>query len=130
MFVLLPLQIVPPPLTVAVGLGMTVSVSTAEVLVLKLPSPLYTAVIEWVAAESVEVVNVALPELSVPLPSEVAPSRNVTVPLGVPVPGATTATIPVKVTDCAKQAGLSEAASVIVVSALLTFCVSAAEVLL
>ena len=109
---------VPPPLTVAVGMGLTFCVTTAEVFVLKLASPLYTAVSECDAAESVEVVKVAWPELRVLVASEVAPSLNVTVPVGVPTPGATTATVAVKVTDCPKQAGLSEEISVAVVFAL------------
>jgi hypothetical protein len=35
----------------------------------------------------------------VPLPITVVPSRKFTVPVGVPVPGATTVTVAVKVTD-------------------------------
>src|SRR5207247_2011091 len=43
-----------------------------EVLVLKFPSPAYAAVIEWPPKESdLVVVNVAWPELSVPVPSVV-----------------------------------------------------------
>ena len=46
------------------------------------------------------VVYVATPEvLSVPMPSDVAPSRKVTVPVGVPVPGPVRATVAVNVTD-------------------------------
>ena len=46
-----------------------------------------------------DVVNVATPLLSVPVPMGLPPSRNVTVPVGVPVPGATGETVAVKVTD-------------------------------
>ena len=46
-----------------------------------------------------EVVNVATPPLSVPPPIELPPSRNVTLPVGVPTPGATAETVAVKVTD-------------------------------
>ena len=46
-----------------------------------------------------EVANVARPPLSVPVPMGLPPSRKVTVPLGVPVPGATADTVAVKVTD-------------------------------
>ena len=46
-----------------------------------------------------EVVNVAMPPLSVPVPIGLPPSRNVTVPVGVPAPGATGETVAVKVTD-------------------------------
>ena len=70
-----------------------------------------------------------MPELSVTVASVVAPSLNVTVPVGVPVPGETTDTVEVNVTDAPKQAGLSEETSATLVSALLTLCVSAAEVL-
>lgn len=35
----------------------------------------------------------------VPLPITVVPSRKLTVPVGVPAPGLTTATVAVKVTD-------------------------------
>jgi len=77
-------------------------------------------------------VNVAVPPDSVPVPSVVVPSRNVTVPVGVPVPGGTTATVAVKVTDCPKTGGLADEATVVVVLALaggLTVWVNAALVL-
>src|SRR6266851_6956773 len=48
MLVLAPEQIVPPPLTVAVGNGLTTWASTDEVLLLKLVLPLYVAVSEFV----------------------------------------------------------------------------------
>ena len=72
---------------------------TAELLPLKRASPPYTAVMEWVPAVRLEVANVATPAVSVPVPSEVTPSLKVTVPVGVPVPGGTTVTVAVKVTD-------------------------------
>ena len=43
--------------------------------------------------------NVATPPDSVPVPSVVAPSLNVTVPVGVPEAGVVTDTVAVKVTD-------------------------------
>ena len=43
--------------------------------------------------------KVAWPPLSVPVPSVAAPSLNVTVPVGVPVPGEFTVTVAVNVTD-------------------------------
>ena len=46
-----------------------------------------------------DVVNVAIPALSVPVPIGLPPSRNVTVPTGVPAPGATGDTVAVNVTD-------------------------------
>src|SRR2546427_218843 len=55
-----------------------VCVTAAEVLVLKLPSPLYTAVIEWAAAASAVVVKAAWPPLRVLVASAVVPSLKVT----------------------------------------------------
>ena len=48
---------------------------------------------------SAEVVKVAVPPDTLPVPSVVAPSLNVTVPVGVPEAGDVTATVAVKVTD-------------------------------
>ena len=53
---------------------------------------------ECEATERVEVVNVALPLLMVPVPMEVPPSEKVTIPVGLPAPGAVTAIVAVKVT--------------------------------
>ena len=39
--------------------------------------------IEWLVTDSIEIVNVATPPLSVPVPIVVLPSLNVTVPVGV-----------------------------------------------
>src|ERR1041385_1721138 len=56
----------------------------------------------WLPVASADVVNVACatPDTTVsePVPSVVVPSRNVTVPDGVPAPGATGATFAVNVT--------------------------------
>ena len=90
-------------------------------------SPLYKAVIEWVPAVSVEVVNVAegpgIVDCSVPVPSVVVPSLNVTVPAP---PGAT---IAVKVIACPNALGFGDEVSVVDVAAGFTVCVSAADVL-
>ena len=67
-----------------------------------------------------DVVNVATPPLRVPVPMELPPSLNVTVPVGVPDPGATAETVTVKVIDCPKTAGFTEEVCVDDVSALLT----------
>jgi hypothetical protein len=78
----------------------------------------------------VEVVNVAWPEpLSVPVPSVVAPSLKVIVPVGVPLPGALTVTVAVKVTDCPDTDGLADELREVVVLALVTVWVSTADVL-
>lgn len=69
--------------------------------------------------------NVAWPALSVPVPRVVVPSRNATVPVGVP----TAVTVAVKVTVCPAVEGFSEEATAVVVGRPTTVCVSAAEVL-
>ena len=76
------------------------------------------------------VVSVACPVASsVTEPIVVAPSLNVTVPVGVPAPGAEAVTVAVKVTDCPETDGLTEEASAVAVAALLTIWLRAAEVL-
>ena len=59
----------------------------------------------------------------------VAPSLKVTVPLGVPEPGAAALTVAVKVTDWPKTDGLVEEVSVVVELAGLTVWVSGEAVL-
>ena len=95
----------------------TISLSAAEVLAAKLVSVPYTAVMLWVAALSVEVLNVAVPPLRVPVPKVVEPSRKVTTPVGVPAPGATAATVAVKVSNCPITAGLAVTVRVVLVAA-------------
>jgi hypothetical protein len=91
--------------------AVTVTVSALEVEPLKLESPLYKAVIECDPTASVFKVSVATPEaFSVPDPSVVLPSANVTVPVA-PVP----VTVAVKVTLAPAVALVGEAASVVVV---------------
>ena len=78
----------------------------------------------WLAVLSVLVGKLAVvtPALvdSVPVPSVVAPSLKVTVPVGEPAPGAVTLTVAVNVTDWPETEGLTEEATVVVVSALWT----------
>src|SRR5579872_6232598 len=67
-------------------------------------------------AESVAVENVALAVASsVPEPSEVLPSRKLTVPVGVAVAPVGPATLAVNVTDWLGAEGLGEEASAVVV---------------
>src|SRR5439155_15144333 len=66
----------------------------------------------WVPVANDEVLNEALPPLSVPVPSVVVPSENVTVPVGVPELALTVA---VKVTDCPKTDGFAFEARAVVV---------------
>src|SRR5262249_46941770 len=63
------------------------------------------------------------------LPSTVAPSRKVTVPVGAPAPGATAARVAVKVTAWPGVAGLTDGARATAVAARLTVTTAAAEVL-
>src|SRR6185295_1280240 len=53
---------------------------------------------------------------SVPVPSVVAPSLNVTVPVGTPTAGATAVTVAVKVTDSPDRDGFTDEVSAVVVS--------------
>ena len=100
---------------------MTVWVRIDEVLGLKFPSPLYTTVIEWVATDKSVVLKVAWPlPLSNRVPRTDPPSLNVTVLLGVPVPGAAAVIVAVNVTDWPNTIGLVEEVTVPVVLAGLT----------
>lgn len=110
---------------VLVGTPTTVCVKTAEVLASNVASPWYAAVIEWEPTASAEVDSVAWPALSVAVPIVVVPSRNATVPVGVPTP----VTVAVKVTDCPAVEGFGKELTVVVVGWPTTVCVSAADVL-
>jgi hypothetical protein len=80
--------------------------------VVKSPSASYTAVIEWLPIVSADVVKLATPEpSSIPAPSGVEPSMNITVPVGIPEPGALEVTVAVNVTDCPNTEGLAEEAT-------------------
>lgn len=76
-----------------------------------------------------EVTIAATPPLRVPVPNTVVPFLNVTVPGGVPAPGATAFTVAVNFTAWPKTAGFTEEATVVAVAALFTVCASAGEVL-
>ena len=58
-----------------------------------------------------------------------APSRKVTVPVGVPAPANTAATVAVKVTDCPKVEGFADDATLVVVFAGLTVWVGSEALL-
>ena len=88
-----------------------VCVNAAEVLATLLGSPPYCAVIEWLPTASEEVVKVAVPAASVPVPICVPPSKKITVPVGEnPV------TLAVNVTDCPKLEGFFDEDSAVVVA--------------
>jgi hypothetical protein len=89
------------------------------VLEAKFVSPPYCAVSECLPAVSVEVEKVATPPLFRELePSVVAPSKKLTVPVGVPVPGAVT--IAVNVTVAPDTEGFTSAVSVVAVETCMT----------
>ena len=78
----------------------TVWVRTAEVEPEKFASPLYCAVTGSEPAASVLMEKLATAEaFSGPVPSEVVPSKNVTLPVGVEVLPEGPVTVAVKVTD-------------------------------
>ncbi len=65
--------------------------------------------------------SVATPLLSVPVPIDAAPSKNVTSPVGLPAPGAIAATVAVSVTLWPKADGvILEAMAVLVDDGLTT----------
>ena len=105
--------------------------SAVEVDPLKLASPPYEAVIVCEPAVSDEVLSVAVPALTLPVPMAVLPSRKLTVPVGegeLPDGGVTVA---VMVTDWPTDEGLGEEATAVVVAAFVvafTTCVTADEV--
>ena len=61
------------------------------------------------------VMNVAVPPFRTAVPSVFGPSRNVTVPVGVPAPGATALTVAVNDTTCPAADGFGADVSVVVV---------------
>jgi len=85
---------------------------------------------EWPPTDNAEVLSVATPEpSSIPVPSVVEPSMNVTVPVGTPEPGALAATVAVNVTDCPKTEGMADDETELVVADWFTDCDSVEDVL-
>src|SRR5947199_9392473 len=76
-----------------------------------------------------EVVNGAWPETRVLVASGVVPSLKVTVPVGLPLPGATALTVAVNVTESLTTEGLSDEVTVFVELALLTVIAGLVSVL-
>jgi hypothetical protein len=115
---------------VVVAAARTDWVSAVDVLAVKLVSPAKTAVIERSPTGSEVTVSDAIPaESSVALPRGTAPSKKVTIPVGVPAPGACGATVAVKVTDCPNTGEAADETTEVVVAAALTVCVSTEDVL-
>jgi hypothetical protein len=106
---------------------LTVCVRVADVLPRLSKLLEYAPVIECAPWVSADVEIVAFPPVSVAVPTVVAPFFNVTIPVGVPLPGATVTTVIVKVTDLPSVDGFCEEVSVVELAALLTVCVSTAE---
>jgi hypothetical protein len=79
--------------------GETVTATTAELEAEKFGSPAYAATIVCEPVDRVEIERVAVPEVRVAEPSALAPSLNVTVPVGVPLPDCG-ATVAVNFTVC------------------------------
>jgi len=72
----------------------------------------------WLPAASDDVVSVAVSVLlRVLVPKVVLPSKNVTLPVAVPAPGTTGATVAASVTDCPKLEGSGDALNAVVVEA-------------
>ncbi len=70
-------------------------------------------------------VKLAFPALTGTVASGVVPSLKVTLPLGLPAPGAPTLTVAVNVTACPNTDGLAEELRVVLVAALFTTWFSA-----
>jgi hypothetical protein len=114
---------------VVVVAWLTDCVIGGELLELKFVSPSYRPVMVWLPAGSVAGEKVAVPapvRLAVPN-VVVPPSRNVTIPEGVPPNCGLT--VAVNVTVCPKGDELSELDIVVELLPLLTVCVIATEVL-
>jgi hypothetical protein len=90
-------------LTAAWLLSRVTTCGAAESLPLlatKFVSPLYLAVIVCLPTESFVVKRMAWPPFTFKLDMEKAPSKKVTVPVGIPLPGATGRMVAVSPRDC------------------------------
>ena len=84
---------------------------------------------ECAPTASVEVASAADPDDTGDVPRDVAPSKNSTLPLGEPAPGAFTDTVAVSVVDCPNSVGFGELVSDVAVLACFTVWLCAADVL-
>lgn len=82
---------------VVVGAETTFCPTAVEVLLAKVASPVYVAVIVCRPTARPDVLKIAVPPLMGPVPIAASPSKKVTVPVGVPV--VALLTVAVKVTD-------------------------------
>ena len=100
------------------GAGTVTATAVGVVLPVKFVSPAYTAVRLWLPEASDDVLKVAVAApFSVAVPSVVVPSKKVTVPVGVPTPGATTVTVVVRVTSWPKFEEVGDADKLVAVAA-------------
>ena len=74
----------------------------------------------WLPTLKAELVKVAMPPKRMPVPTGLPPSRKVTAPVGVPLPGALAETVAVRVTDCPKTDVLADETSAVLLAALFT----------
>src|SRR5206468_2293257 len=128
-FVALSAEMLVPPLAAVTRPALTVCVKFAEVLPLKLPSPLYTAVMVCEPTESEEMLSLValLPDKLAGAPKLAPSALNCTVPVSVPAPGQTAVTVFVKITGWPNTEGLAEELSDEAVSARFTVCVKTDE---
>ena len=104
-----------------------VCVTAIDALAVKLPSPLYLAVMECEPTDKLDSGSWAVLLETAAVPKEVVPSRNVTVPVTVPpADGTTTAVITM---DWPKLEGFMFGETVVVVTDGFTVSVIGAEVL-
>src|SRR5207302_3461375 len=119
-----------PVITTEVSARSTACDKPCAMLAVKLPSPLYEAKSVWLPALSNFVLKLAVPAASVPVPIGADPSKNVTKPVGVPLPGAFAETVAVSVTVWPNTETRGDVLSVVVLPAWTTVCVNALAVLL
>ena len=79
----------------------------------------------WEPTASAAVVNVALPLVTEPLPSNVVPSMKFTFPVAAAAVDPPAETVAVNVIDCPNAEGATEELTVVVVATLLTTWVTA-----
>jgi hypothetical protein len=109
--------------TVLVEAVFTTWSTAADVLAVKEKSPEYTAVNEWVPTVNPLVEIDAWPApLTGMAPSDVAPSKNSTLPTGTPAPGAVTLTCAETVTCSPNNDGFGAEVTTVVVAAWFTVC--------
>ena len=85
--------------------------------------------IEWPPTASADVLSAAEPPESGDVPSDVAPSKNSTLPLGLPAPGGFTLTLALIVTLSPTTEGFGDVVTAVLVLAAFTVWLCAGDVL-